>query len=172
MTGWRLRLARHDDAEFFHRIEADAAGALAEVPALDGVPLPPPVAAEDYAKLIAKRHCLTVMAKDVPVGFVATRPAGRALHIAEISVLRRWQKQGIGAGLLRALAADARNSGFDALTLDTFRDVPFNAPLYARLGFVEVENFESWPHLRQSLETAETLGIAPGLRVAMVRFLA
>ncbi len=49
-----------------------------------------------------------------------------------------FQQRGIGGGLMRACMIDARNSGFCALTLTTFRDVAWNAPFYSRLGFFEV----------------------------------
>jgi GNAT superfamily N-acetyltransferase len=89
----------------------------------------------------------------------------------EISVAREHQGQGIGAGLLEALAVDARNSGFSAITLNTYRDIAWNAPFYARHSFVEVENFEGRPHLAQSLEAAVELGLPRDRRCAMIRFL-
>ena len=55
---------------------------------------------------------------------------GRRLPVGVIAV---------GAALLDAVAGLARARGWPALTLSTFKDVPFNAPYYARLGFAEVE---------------------------------
>ena len=171
MNDWRLRLARVDEASAFHEIETDAAAALAGQPILLNVPLPPPRTEDEYASLIAKRHCLTALIEDRPVGFAACMPVGRSLHIAELSVARAHQRRGVGAGLLRAVGIDALNGGFDALTLDTFREVALNAPFYARHGFVEVENFENWPHLRRSLDDAVARGMPADKRIAMVRFL-
>ena len=171
MSAWQLRLARDGDANAFHLVETDAAKALETREELDGIPLPSPTSEADYAKLIARRHCLAAVAEDAVVGFVACRPVGRSLHIAELSVATMHQQRGIGAALLRAIGVDARNSGFSALTLNTYRDVSFNAPFYARLGFVEVENFESWRHLQDSLDGAVALGIPSQSRMAMVRFL-
>ena len=54
-------------------------------------------------------------------------------HVAHDVV--RARIGGIGAGLVRAAQIDARNTGIKALTLTTFRDVAWNAPFYARLGF-------------------------------------
>jgi hypothetical protein len=39
---------------------------------------------------------------------------------------------------VQAVCAWATGQGFDAVTLTTYRDVPWNAPFYARLGFVVV----------------------------------
>ena len=171
MSDWQLRLARAEDAGAFHCIEVDAAKVLAAREELDGIPLPPPMSEADYSALIARGHCLAALIEDTPIGFVACRPVGRSLHIAELSVAASRQRQGIGAALLRAIGVDARNSGFSALTLNTFRDLPFNAPFYARHGFVAVENFESWRHLKDSLDAVVALGIPADSRVAMVRFL-
>jgi len=66
---------------------------------------------------------------------------------------------------------DARNSGFQAITLNTYRDIPWNAPFYARHGYVEVENFEGRPHLAQSLDSAVELGMPRERRCAMINFL-
>ena len=171
MSDWQLRLARAEDAGAFHAIEIDAAGMLEAREELKGIPLPPPLSEPDYVRLIARGHCLSAVDDGTPVGFVACRPVGRSLHIGELSVATTHQQHGIGGALLRAIGVDARNSGFSALTLNTFRDVPFNAPFYARHGFVEVENFESWRHLQDSLDMEVALGLPAHSRIAMVRFL-
>ena len=43
--------------------------------------------------------------------------------------------QGIGRRLIDAAIAAARVRGLSAVTLTTFRHVPWNAPYYQRLGF-------------------------------------
>ena len=171
MNDWSLRLARTTDADHFHTVEEDAAGLLREEPSLDGVPVPPSTSASDYRKLIARGHCLTATVDGEVAGFAAAGAVGRELHLSEISVARAYQGKGIGAGLIEALAVDARNSGFRAITLNTYRDIPWNAPFYARHGFVEVENFEGRPHLAESLEAAVDLGMPRERRCAMIRFL-
>lgn len=171
MTDWNIRLARPEDAEAFHEIEEDAASLLREEPSLAGIPVPPSSSVEEYSKLIAKGHCLAAVISDAPIGFAAAGAVGRELHLGEISVARAHQKQGIGAALLRALAVDALNSGFRAITLNTYRDISWNGPFYARHGFVEVENFEGRPHLAESLEAAARLGLPREKRCAMIKFL-
>ncbi|MXO91822.1 GNAT family N-acetyltransferase [Pontixanthobacter aquaemixtae] len=171
MSDWSLRLARREDAESFHAVEDDAASLLREEPSLTGIPVPPSTSAAEYRAMIAKGYCLTATADSEVVGFAACGPVGRELHLNEISVARSQQGKGIGAGLLEALAVDARNNGFHAITLNTYRDIPWNAPFYARHGFVEVENFEGRTHLAESLEAAVALGMPRERRCAMIRFL-
>jgi GNAT superfamily N-acetyltransferase len=171
MSGFTLRLAQPGDAEAYHRVEEDAADLLREEPSLAGLPIPPTASPQDHAKVIAKGRSLTALVGNQIVGFAAAAPAGRELHLHELSVVRAHQGRTIGATLLEALAVDARNSGYRAITLNTFRDIPWNAPFYARHGFVEVENFEGRPHLAESQASAIALGLPAERRCAMIRFL-
>ena len=78
---------------------------------------------------------------------------------------------GSGGKTGQATIIDARNEGFDALTLMTFRDVPWNAPFYARLGFVIVEDSSNHARLHGLLEEEGITAPAGDRRVAMIRFL-
>lgn len=60
-------------------------------------------------------------------------------HLEQVSVLPAHGRRGTGAALVRAAAEEARWDGHDELTLCTYRDLPWNAPFYAGLGFEVVE---------------------------------
>ena len=171
MSGYSIRLARAEDAEAFHEVEEDAASLLRDEPSLDGIPVPPSESAGHYRALIARGNCLSATEGEAVVGFAAAGRIGRELHLHELSVRRSSQGKGIGSTLLRALAIDARNCGLRAITLNTYRDIPWNAPFYARHGFVEVENFEGRAHLATSLEAAVAFGLPRDRRIAMICFL-
>lgn len=166
-----LRLARPEDALDFHRVESDAAKELAGVPELRGVSIPPAVSETQHAKTIAKGRSLTASVGNEIVGFAAVRPERRELHLSELSVARRFQRRGVGTMLLRALIVDGRNSGFRAITLTTFRDVAWNAPFYARLGFMEIEDLEGHARLASLLDEEAAIGMPRHLRCAMIRFI-
>ena len=166
-----IRLARKSDAEDFYRVEDDAAELLRNEPSLEGIPIPPTSTVEHHAKVIAMGRSLTAVVGEEIVGFAESGPVRRELHLHELSVARAYQGRGIGATLLRALKIDAGNSGFRAITLNTFRDIPWNAPFYAKHGFVEVDNFEGRPHLAESLAGAVELGMPAESRCAMICFL-
>ncbi len=125
----------------------------------------------DYARLIRKGHCLTALVGEAVAGFLVAEPFRRELHIWEMDVAPQFQRRGIGAGLVRAAQIDARNTGFKTLTLTTFRDVPWNAPFYARLGFEEVTAIDA--HLRLAGELANEIddGLPADRRCAMICFL-
>lgn len=171
MSDWSIRLARRDDAEAFPAIEASAAALLAAYPGLEGIDPDRVMTADRYRALIARGHSLVASVGDRVVGFLVTEPCGRELHIREIDVAREWQGQGIGAIMMRACGIDAENAGFAALTLTSFREVPWNAPFYARLGFVEIAQLEGHPRLAAELESEVRAGLKREQRIAMIRFL-
>jgi GNAT superfamily N-acetyltransferase len=104
-------------------------------------------------------------------GFLVAQPFSRELHIWEMDVAPAFQRRGIGAGLVRAAQIDARNTGFKALTLTTFRDLAWNAPFYARLGFEEVTALDAHPRLAGELANEADDGLPPERRCAMICFL-
>lgn len=171
MSAYRIRLARAEDAEAFHMVEEDAASLLRDDPSLAGTVIPPTASAAEHARIIRKGRSLAALHEERIIGFAAIRTVGRELHLAELSVARAHQRCGVGSLLIRAMMIDARNSGYRAITLNTYRDVAWNAPFYARFGFVEVENFEGRAHLAESREGAIALGLPMDRRCAMICFL-
>ena len=105
------------------------------------------------------------------VGFLVNEPFSRELHIWEMDVDPDYQGRGIGAGLIRACQIDARNSGYSAITLTTFRDLPWNGPFYARLGFEEVTALDAHPRLAGELALEADHGLPVERRCAMIHFL-
>ncbi|MGO9907868.1 MAG: hypothetical protein ACLPY3_19445 [Solirubrobacteraceae bacterium] len=71
--------------------------------------------------------------------------------------------------MIDRLEADAAAKHQLALTLTTFRDVPWNAPYYARLGFVVLEAGEQGPELRALIERERNSIPSDMARVAMRR---
>jgi GNAT superfamily N-acetyltransferase len=90
-------------------------------------------------------------------------------HLEPLSVLPEHGRKGIGTQLLDAVAEWARNQGHGEVTLTTFRDLPFNAPLYARRGYEVVPEDEWTDALRELVAHEATLGLDPSARVVMRR---
>lgn len=168
---WSLRLARPEDADFMPAIESAAAVLFAEDPDLTELDLSDGWKPDELRRLIRKGHCLVAHVGDEMAGFLASEPFSRELHVWEMDVDPRFQGQGIGAGLLRACQIDARNAGFRAITLTTFRDLPWNAPFYAKLGFEEVTALDAHPRLASELALEADNGLPAERRCAMIHFL-
>ena len=110
------------------------------------------------------------LAGDVPVGFAlleAIEP--EAAHLEEIDVHPDHGRRGLGAALIRAVCQWAAANGRGAVTLTTFRDVAWNAPFYARLGFEIVAPAHLSPPLRAVVEDETRRGLDPARRVVMRR---
>jgi GNAT superfamily N-acetyltransferase len=103
---------------------------------------------------------------DPPVGFVSIELVDGDAHIDQLSVLPGHGGRGAGRALLDAAVRWARDTGRSGVTLTTFRDVPWNAPFYRRVGFEEVA--EPAPGLAALREAERVEGFDSfGPRVAM-----
>jgi 4-diphosphocytidyl-2-C-methyl-D-erythritol kinase len=108
---------------------------------------------------------------DEPVGFArVTTEAGR-VHLAELDVLPAHGRRGVGTALVRAVEGWARSRNYSEITLTTYRDLPWNAPFYAGLGFVVVPECDWDADLRRRFEDEAGLDSERTKRVAMRRSL-
>jgi ribosomal protein S18 acetylase RimI-like enzyme len=109
---------------------------------------------------------------DVPVGFALVDLLAPDLpHLEEIDVLPAHGQRGIGAALIREVCAWAASEGYAELTLTTYRDLPWNMPFYARLGFVEVPEAERRPEVEAVFRAETARGFDSARREVMQRAL-
>ncbi len=94
---------------------------------------------------------------------------GAQHHLEQVSVVPEAGGRGVGAALVEAVAAWARAEGGASLTLTTFRDLPWNAPWYERLGFAAVPDAELDDALRAVRDHEAELGLDVSARVCMRR---
>lgn len=109
---------------------------------------------------------------DQPVGYVLVDVVDGAAHIEQVSVHPSHARQGLGRALLDTALLWAERQGFDAVTLTTFADVPWNAPYYRRLGFRVLAEAELTEGLRRIREHEAVRGLDAWPRVSMRRALA
>jgi len=151
MSRVRIRKARPEEAELIREIENDAAERYrgsqhAYVVDHDAAP------AEAYAELAAEGLVFVAELDGIAAGFAASEAFPDALHLHELAVRHARQGQGLGRRLVEATAKEARRRGLPAVTLTTFADIDWNAPLYAHLGFRELDGASLNEWLRQKLE--------------------
>jgi GNAT superfamily N-acetyltransferase len=72
-------------------------------------------------------------------GFLCVSTLGTLLYVDELAVAAEYQGLGLGRALMEVCIADTRGR-FDRIALTTDRELPWNAPFYARLGFEEWTN--------------------------------
>jgi putative acetyltransferase len=128
----------------------------------EGTPLPVFEAAQASGRL-----WVAVSPAGDCVGFALVEPCGERLHLEELDVLPEHGGRGLGRALLGAIEHWAVANHFAEITLTSYRDVPWNAPFYARLGFAILEPVDLDAELaaRLAAETARGLDTMP--RVAM-----
>ncbi len=108
---------------------------------------------------------------DIPIGQLTAAEGPNSLLIAQIDVLLDHQGKGIGRALIARAEDEARSRQLPALWLRTFRDIPWNAPFYAKLGFKPVEGGLFGARDEETHIHERTLGLDPATRVTMRKML-
>jgi GNAT superfamily N-acetyltransferase len=78
---------------------------------------------------------VVLAAADPPVGFASVGIVDGVAHLWQLAVTPAEGRRGHGTALVVAVCDWARRTGLGAVTLTTFRDVGWNGPFYANLGF-------------------------------------
>lgn len=169
MSIYTIRPGRSDEAERLRAIEWAAQQAFA------GVGYPELATGEPVAAAILQEAAAAGLlpvaadARDEAAGFAICEEIDGCLYVRELDVHPGHAGQRLGARLLDAASALARQRGLPALTLTTFRSVPWNAPYYARLGFAEMREDEIGAGLAMVLARQQAAGLDMANRVAMKR---
>jgi len=102
-----------------------------------------------------------------PVGFALVKLLAAGPYLAEVDVHPTHGRRGLGRRLVTAVCEWATTDGHSAVTLITFRDIPWNAPFYARLGFRALDPAELAPELAEQVRREAAHGLDPAQRVVM-----
>ncbi|MCY1060468.1 GNAT family N-acetyltransferase [Nannocystis sp. SCPEA4] len=167
----RPRLARLDEVEQVRDIERRSASRFlgTERAALAD---DEPTDAETLRRRIAEAGLWVVEDESgSPVAFVMFREVEGCGYVEQIDVLPEHARRRLGARLLDTVAAVGRTRGWPALLLSTFKDVPWNAPYYRRLGFVDLDDAVLGRELLQIRAEHEARGLDETARVFMRRAL-
>jgi GNAT superfamily N-acetyltransferase len=164
-----VRGVRPGDVGRLQAIQLAAGDAFRHV-GMSAVAESPPLPAESLSGYRqAGRAWVAVDDHDEPVGFVVADVVDRAAYIEQVSVHPAHARQRIGAMLLDHVAGWAARHSLSALTLITFRGVPWNAPYYERLGFRELAEDEVTPGLAALWAAGPRSGPDSPVRVCMRR---
>ncbi|WP_248732759.1 GNAT family N-acetyltransferase [Pseudomonas sp. MWU13-2517] len=164
-----IRFAVPQDAELLNAIETSAAQAFRAIDNLSWLADSPPMAVERHRQLIALSTCWVALdTENRPQGFLSAEHHGDDLHILELSVRQSMQGQGLGLSLVEAAKDYARSKRLRFVTLTTFKNVPWNAPFYSRIGFKAATRADLDQRLAAILNEEYTHGFAPGDRCAMI----
>lgn len=167
MSGVDIRLANAGDIPMLAVLERAAGETFREIgmPEIaDDDPLPEDVLAAGVAD---GRLWVAADAEASPVGYLLALRLGDVAHIEQVTVHPACARRGIGAHLIAACVAWTAEWDATSLTLTTFRDVPWNAPYYKRLGFRIVPGGEVPEPVRRIVEEERHAGLHRWPRVVM-----
>lgn len=164
-----LRLARTEDLPILQDIEVAAGGPFADLGMTVVADDDPPSIEELRRYRDDGRAWLHVDSSGRPNAYLLVDIVDGHAHIEQVSVHPDHARAGIGRSLIDHVALWARDRGYDALTLTTFVDVPWNGPYYERLGFRFLDDTHLTAGLRE-IRTAEARhGLDRWPRAAMRR---
>ena len=168
---YTIRQARSEDIEYLPEIERSAARLFTNY--LEELQFPEELLDRSVPipKLQqAQQENLLWVASDrenIPVGFAYVEKLGEGWHLEELDVRPAYQNQGIGSALVKMVCDRAKEMSISAITLITFREIPWNAPFYKKLGFDAIAFSECSSEL-QALAIAENQqGLRQDKRVIM-----
>ena len=168
-SGVTLRNGGPDDVGALSALEARADElyrAIGMTAMVDG--RTPPV--EPLAASLRLGRVLVAEDADGVAGFAQWDLVDSALHLGQLSVDPARQRRGLGRTLMDRTLGVARGLFAPAVTLTTFRDVPWNAPFYRALGFLAIEDVRLAPGLAAIRASERARGLdAIGPRLAMMR---
>jgi GNAT superfamily N-acetyltransferase len=164
-----LRPARPDERDRVGEIGDLAGTRFAGLDLIDeslDVPFPQDV----LARLIdAGQVWMACDIADTPVGVLIASVREGVVYVEEIDVLAEHGRRGLGRRMLDAVCAWAQERGYPAVTLSTFRDVPWNGPFYRKHGFVDLAPAAWTAGMRVIREQEAHHGLRTDVRVFMRR---
>ena len=165
---YKITCARPQDLQLLPSVEL-AAAALLKGHAPESV-LSEVTSEQDFREAQSEGRLWVALARENPVGFAHVEVLGsHGVHLKEIDVHPDHGRQGLGTRLVVTVCEWAACRGYSKVTLTTFRDVPWNMPFYAGLGFRVVPTSELSAELLHIVADETRRGLDPARRVVMRR---
>ena len=160
---------RSSDTAAAARISGEAGARFADIdePRIAACAADEPFTADELDAYVVVGRAWVATEDGEVVGFVIVDVLDGAPHIEEIDVAPDASNRGHGTRLLAAVIDWATNRRAPAVTLTTFRDVPWNLPWYERHGFRTLADDEITPELAARRAAEDADGLPADLRVAM-----
>jgi GNAT superfamily N-acetyltransferase len=134
-SGYAIRSARVEELTLLAHIEQSAAVRFLDTPyafLVDAKPLPLDFVQQRFQ---AGQVWVAVDREDTVIGFAVTREVDDTLYLQEIDIDPKHGQKGLGYALVDTVRSWAKLSDYGVMSLSTFRDIPWNAPFYSKLGF-------------------------------------
>ena len=165
---YSVRVARADEVPRIAEIENEAGAIFSGLGLIDEA-LDVSFPLEDLHRLVGMRQVWVACLDEAPVGMVIASVREGTAYVEEMDVLPAYGRRGLGARLLGSVCDWARARGYAAVTLSTFRDVPWNGPFYRKQGFVDLPQAIWTPWMVAIRDQEARHGLQVAARVFMRR---
>jgi len=162
-----IRAARPDDISKIRSIEV-AAGELFRGLGMEAIADDTPPTESELAPYVRDGRAWVATGPDgKPLAYILVDIVDGWAHIEQVTVHPDHSRTGLGRALIERVEQWSDGCGLDGMTLTTFRDVPWNAPYYKRLGFSDVAESAWSEGLRQIVRQEGAHGLNAWPRVVM-----
>jgi GNAT superfamily N-acetyltransferase len=141
-SSYKIRSARVEELPLLSQIEQSAARLFLDTPyafLVNDDPLSLDFVQQEFH---AGRVWVAMDCHEIVVGYAIAREIDETLYLQQIDVVPEHGRRGIGTALVTTVCAWAKQQGYAIVSLSTFRDIPWNAPFYSKLGFYPVDETE------------------------------
>jgi GNAT superfamily N-acetyltransferase len=124
----------------------------------------------DLREAVAAERVWVTSIRGEVAGYITAELIDGNAHVAQVSVVPTYAGRRIGKAMIEFIEAWGQTAGCPATSLTTFRDVPWNAPYYLRLGYQVLDDNRIGPELARTMAHEASLpGIEATLRCAMIK---
>lgn len=162
-----VRDARHEDIRRLQAIERAAAELFRGTGLID-IDRMSVLTDDEHRAAIEDQLSLVALAEGAVVGFVMGEAYPPDCYLHELDVAPSHGRRGAGALLVDAFCRRAAARAATRVVLSTFTGPAWNAPLYRRLGFVDLDASELSPWM-QAIAAAHAAFLDPSTRTFMAR---
>ncbi len=165
---YKIRQALPEDTNTLPELELQAAALFKEYDLPECV-IAGTSTAKEFKEAQEAGHLLAaVLPNEQVIGFALMEIIDMGVHLAEVDVLPSYGRKGVGASLVKSVCSWAEKNGFKCVTLTTFKDVPWNAPFYRKLGFRVMNPDEYPPDIIFRVKKEHEQGLLQEDRCAMI----
>ena len=164
----KIRLARRRDVPLLPAIEYAAGQLFREVGMAEIADDDPPTD-DIYLEALTANLLWVAEQNGIVIGYGFSSLLDDVILLEQVSLNPDYAGAGVGAALLDTMTRWAHSVGIDRSVLTTFRDVPWNAPYYRRIGFEELSEQHLGPKVAEVLAQERATDLGRWTRIAMTR---
>lgn len=164
----RIRLASADEIHKVAPLEHAAAEMYREI-GMDAIADDAPPAESELLQAVEEQRLWFAVEYGVLKAYLLGDYLPQSLHIDQVTVHPDASRRGLGALMIESVSADPRSKERGLITLTSFANVPWNAPYYERIGFIDIPESE-WPEgVAEKVAAERGTDLAAWPRVVMQR---